>query len=453
MKKFTKALALGLSCLFMLAACTSNSASSTRPKDVASRLEDAKAVYNLFLQGKYSEVEAKIAEDAKDSLSEKTLKEGYEQTVQSTGTLKEIKYIDTDNKLTVSIRAYGEKKELKMILVYSSDGYIVGLYFSTGASVTTPPAGIIEKDIVIGASSKYPLMGKITYKEGLTGKNPTVILVQGSGPNDMNESIGSTSMFSDLAYGLAAQGIVVIRYDKRTYAYAGQMLQLQTDGTITIEDETIIDAILAKEYAAKQDLVNPSKIFLLGHSLGGMVAPRIDKEANSSFAGLIIMAGTPQKLWEVVLDQNEAVLAKMADGAQKTLGRKQVDAEVAKAQKIDSGTLEEAKGQTAFTLPGIYLKDLDSVDATTVLNETTKPILIMQGAADFQVSAKKDFELYKTKLANRSNTVFKLYQGLNHLFMVSKDPGKGTVSEYNNANSVDLQVIKDIADFITINSK
>ena len=450
MKKLTKLLGISLSVLFVLTACTNNN-SASMPKDLAARLTDAKSVYNLFLAGKYSEVEAKIAEDSKDSLSQEKLKEGYEQTVQSTGIPGEIKYLDTDNNLTVSIRSDGDKKEFRMILVYSKDGYITGLYFSAGSEIKIPTAGIVEKDIIIGQEGKFPLKGKITYKEGLTGKNKAVILVHGSGPNDKNETVGSTSTFSDLAYGLAAQGVVVIRYDKRTYAYSGQMQQLQTAGTLTVEEETIKDAILAKELAAKNELVDPNKIFLIGHSLGGMLAPRIDKEANSSFAGLIIMAGSPQKLWEVIVDQNEAILAKLSDGAQKKLGRSQVDTEIEKAKKIDSGTIEEAKGQTAFTLPGIYIKDLDSVDASQVLNETTKPVLIMQGSADFQVSAKKDFELYKTNLANRSNTVFKLYQGLNHLFMASKDPGKGTTAEYNNQNSVDAQVIKDIADFIKAN--
>ncbi len=450
MKKFTKLLGISLSVLFVFTACT-NTNSSSMPKDLAARLTDAKSVYNLFSEGKYSEVEAKIAEDSKDSLSQDKLKEGYEQTVQSTGIPGEIKYLDTDNNLTFSIRADGDKKEFRMIIVYSKDGYITGLYFSAGADITTPPAGIEEKDVIVGQDGNFPLRGKMTYKTGLTGKNKAVILVHGSGPNDKNETVGSTSTFSDLAYGLAEQGIVVIRYDKRTYAYSGQMQQLQIAGTLTVEEETIIDAILAKELAAKQELVDPNKIFILGHSLGGMLAPRIDKEANSSFAGLIIMAGSPQKLWEVIVDQNEAILAKLADGAQKTLGRSQVDAEIEKAKKIDNGTKEEAKGQTAFTLPGVYIKDLDSVDASQVLNETTTPVLIMQGSADFQVSAKKDFALYKTNLANRANTVFKLYQGLNHLFMVSKDPGKGTTAEYNNANNVDKQVIKDIADFIKAN--
>jgi len=452
MNSIKKILYVAVSCLFMLTACT-NTTSSSLPKDVNSRLEDAKTVYNFFLQGKYSDIEAKIAEDAKDSLSEEKLKDGYEQTIQSTGVPGKIKYVDTDNNLTVSIRANGDKKEFRMVLVYSSDGHIVGLYFSAGGDITTAPEGIVEKDIVIGAGGDYPLQGKITYKEGLTGKNPAVILVHGSGPNDMNESVGNTSTFSDLAYGLAQQGIVVIRYDKRTYAYGGKMYQLQTAGTLTVEQETIEDAILAKELAAKEELVDQNRIFLLGHSMGGMLAPRIDKEAGSSFAGIIIMAGSPQKLWEIMLDQNEAAIAKMADGVQKTLAIKQVQAEVEKAKGIDNGTLEEAKVKTAFGLPGVYVKDMDSVDACSVLNETTKPVLIMQGTDDFQVSATKDFAMYKTNLASRANTTFKLYQGLNHLFMVSKDPGKGTTAEYNNENNVAAQVITDIADFIKTNSQ
>lgn len=43
---------------------------------------------------------------------------------------------------------------------------------------------------------------------------------------------------------------------------------------------------------------------MIGHSQGGMLAPRIDAEGGD-FAELVIMGGTLRSLDEIIIDQNE----------------------------------------------------------------------------------------------------------------------------------------------------
>ena len=71
---------------------------------------------------------------------------------------------------------------------------------------------------------------------------PGVVLVGGSGPVDMDETIGPDKPLRDLAHGLAAQGIAVLRYDKRTHDHAALVVQ---DKHFDIDGEYTDDALAA----------------------------------------------------------------------------------------------------------------------------------------------------------------------------------------------------------------
>jgi dienelactone hydrolase len=93
-----------------------------------------------------------------------------------------------------------------------------------------------------------------------------------SGPNDRDETIGPNKPFQDLAWGLASQGIAVLRYDKRTRVYPAQFVALPN---ATVKEETIDDALAAVALLRNTPNIDQHRIFVLGHSLGGMLVPRI----------------------------------------------------------------------------------------------------------------------------------------------------------------------------------
>ena len=132
-----------------------------------------------------------------------------------------------------------------------------------------------------------------------TGPFPAVVLVHGSGPNDRDETYGPNKPFKDIAWGLASVGIVVLRYEKRTKQYPQESAAIQN---FTVQDETIYDALAAVELLNNSSIVDHSKIFVLGHSLGGMLAPRIALQ-ESQIAGLIILAGATRHLEDLMLEQ------------------------------------------------------------------------------------------------------------------------------------------------------
>ncbi|WP_372629621.1 alpha/beta fold hydrolase [Cohnella sp.] len=300
-----------------------------------------------------------------------------------------------------------------------------------------PPApdSLIEEEIVVGAGTKYPLPGTLTLPKNASGPLPAVILVHGSGPNDRDETVGLAKPFRDLAWGLAEQGIAVLRYDKRTYAH-GQSFTPDMLASFTVKDETVDDAIAAAKLLKADERIDASNVYIVGHSLGGMLAPRIDADGGD-FAGLALLAGSPRTLWEIIADQNAAIIATMEEGnPAKTASEALVAAEVEKAKSLAGLTDDEAKAQTLFGIPAYYFKEMDSRGADQIAARLTKPVLVLQGEADVQVYADKDYVQWKETLKNNDKASFKLYPGLNHFFAKSAD-GK-----------VESQVIQDIADWI-----
>ena len=150
----------------------------------------------------------------------------------------------------------------------------------------------------VGAGTEYPLNGMLTFPDSLSKPVPAVVLVHGSGPSDMDETVMKLTPFKDLAQGLAERGIASLRYDKRSFAHARKMAKAD----VTVKEETIDDALLAADVLKNEPHINRDRVFLLGHSMGAMLAPRIDAE-GADVKGLILMAGTPYRLEEVVLRQ------------------------------------------------------------------------------------------------------------------------------------------------------
>ena len=133
-----------------------------------------------------------------------------------------------------------------------------------------------------------------------------MILVHGSGPHDRDETIGPNKPFRDLAHGLASQGIAVLRYEKRTKEHPVRMAM--SVNTITVKEETIDDAVAAFEALKSQEKIDPKRIFVLGHSLGGTLLPRIGK-AKDGIAGFISLAGSTRPMEDLVLEQTRYILS------------------------------------------------------------------------------------------------------------------------------------------------
>ena len=128
-----------------------------------------------------------------------------------------------------------------------------------------------EEKIVIGENTQYPLKGLLTLPDGAAGPVPAVVFVHGSGASNMDEKVGKLTPFRDLARGLARHGIASVRYDKRTFAHGFKMVR-DKSLEVTVKTETIEDAVLATRMLKQDPRIDPRQVFIVGHSMGGLVA-------------------------------------------------------------------------------------------------------------------------------------------------------------------------------------
>jgi fermentation-respiration switch protein FrsA (DUF1100 family) len=184
-------------------------------------------------------------------------------------------------------------------------------------------------------------------------------------------------------------------------------------------------------------------VFVLGHSLGGMLIPRIGS-ADPALAGLIVMAGPARPLEDAIVEQTKYLA--MADGTISPDEQKQID-EMTKLQ-ADVRALTPADAETdrkLFNTPASYWLDLRGYDPPSAAAKLNQPVLVIQGGRDYQVTP-DEFARWKQALASKKNATFHLYPTLNHLFIAGE--GKSLPAEYDRAGHVDGQVVDDIAKWI-----
>lgn len=306
---------------------------------------------------------------------------------------------------------------------------------------------MIEKKIIVGEGGSWPLNGILTLPEGCSGEKtvPAVVLVHGSGSSNMDEKVMKLTPFKDLAEGLAAHGIASIRYDKRSFAHGRKMVKA---GNITVQEETLEDAVLAAEILREEPAVDSGKIFIIGHSMGAMLAPRIDAEGGN-FAGLILMAGTPRTLEEVLLRQTREMMELAGKPLEWLLGRQLKKYETMFAPLYDMSGEEARSKKFAGGVTLYYFQEMGRHPAAVYLLSHEKPVLIMQGDRDFQVSVEADFNAYRELLKDRANVTYKLYEGLNHCFVPAlSDNMMKLKQEYGTERHMGEPVIGDIAAWI-----
>ncbi len=271
-----------------------------------------------------------------------------------------------------------------------------------------------------------------------SGPFPAIVLVHGSGPNDCDETIGPNKPFKDLAWGLATRGVAVLRYEKRTKQCPAQMIQSMA--TLTVNEEVVNDALAAVEYLRGVRGIDPNRIFILGHSLGGTVAPRIGAR-DPRLAGLILLAASNRNLADLMLEQSEYLAA--LDGtvaAEEAQALDQLRTQVERVKALDFG-----EGEVILGAGKAYWADILAYDPVATARSLAMPMLILQGERDYQVTM-ENFAAWQAGLGQRGDVQFKSYPNLNHLFM----PGSGAPNpaEYDVAGNVAREVVDDIAAWV-----
>lgn len=308
-----------------------------------------------------------------------------------------------------------------------------------GASPKAPevPADAAYSETAFSVpQARGALPGTLALPKG-AGPFPAVVLVHGSGPQDRDETIGGTRPFLDIARGLAAQGIAVLRYDKRSWVrpqdFSGERF--------TVDDETTDDAVAALTAVAADPRIDARRVFVLGHSQGGMLAPRIATRWPQA-RGAILWAAPARTLLELLPEQNRYLLGLDGDTSteeQAFLGA--LDRQIAAAR----GNQPVAASELPLGVPQAFWHSIEAVDARADAKALSKPLLMLHGGRDFQVPD-TDWALWRSALQARGDVRFKDYPALNHLGVAGSGPS--SLQEYATPGHVHAPLIDDVAAWI-----
>jgi uncharacterized protein len=344
-----------------------------------------------------------------------------------------------------------EKQTLDARVVFDKDGKIGGFQFipSLPPARYEPPAyadvsRFSESEVTVG-SGEWALPGTLTLPKG-PGPFPALVLVHGSGPNDRDEAIGPNKPFKDLAWGLASRGIAVLRYDKRSKVYGAKIVKDPRLPLLTVKEETIDDAVESVRLLQKTPSIDGRRVFILGHSLGGMLIPRIALAAKPlAPAGYISMAGLTRALDDTTLEQFNylAGLGGLTEEWKKKI--ETVKAQVAQIKAFKDSDRGAARPFIMGAAPAYWLDMRGYYPPRTAL-AMDGPFLILQGGRDYQVT-KVDFDNWRKDLEGRPGVEFRFYPKCNHLFFEAE--GIPSPEEYLlKHGSVAPQAVDDIAAFI-----
>jgi dienelactone hydrolase len=451
--------------LLVLSACTASSITATpatptvSPTPIGPLLSEEasialaqKTIASMIAQD-FADAYSNFDQTMQAALPQDQLKQAWDSLIKQAGayeaTLATQPPVHQAQYIVVLITLQFKEGALDMrVVVDPASGKVSGLRFmpnqTEAAKKYQPPAyadpnSFEEREVVVG-SDEWQLSGTLTLPKD-TGPFPAVVLVHGSGPNDRDETIGPDKPFKDIAWGLAARGIAVLRYEKRTKVYGEKMAALST---LTVKEETIDDAVAAVDLLRHTNSIDPIRIFVLGHSLGGYLIPRIGQATGSNIAGLIILAGPTRHLEDLMLEQTQYILS--LDGSISPDDQQRLDqlTHLVKAVKdLKSGDPSPQGG--LLGAPAAYWLDLQHYQPAQLASSLTVPLFILQGERDYQVTL-QDFQGWKDALSSKSNVQLKTYPDLNHLFMTGT--GKSTPTEYNTPANVSVSIIDDIAAWV-----
>jgi uncharacterized protein len=410
---------------------------------------------SLARDGKFDEIADQFAPQLRALVSGPAIEAAWKTEIERVGAVQSLGTPATANPTTgvttVTIPVVCAGGELAVAVTVHESGALMGIQFVAPGGQSGPSQGweapsyadqtaFDETDVQLG-TGPLAVPGTLSIPRG-AGPFPVVLMLSGSGPTDRDSTLGANKPLKDVAWGLASAGIAVLRFDKVT-AVHGDVIRGNPD--FTLADEYVPAATAALSLLHGHDRLDASRNFVLGHSLGGTVAPMI-ASIDGNVAGLIILAGGAQPLqWAIV--RQVAYIADLDPGTA-AAARPGIDALTRQAELVDSAELSPDTPASELPLgsPAAYWLSIRDYDPVSAAAQLTVPILLLQGARDYQATVVDDLALWQAGLEKHPGTTTHIYEAANHFFF----PGSGPSSpaEYGPGQHVDQQVILDIARWI-----
>lgn len=354
---------------------------------------------------------------------------------------------------TVRIPVIGTDGQFTAVMTIDQQaGLVSGLRLDAGGPVapwTAPayadPSRFEEQEIVLG-QGPLAVPGTVTVP-CTAGPHPAVILLSGGGPFDRDETVGGNKPLKDIAWGLASRGVAVLRFDKITHVRPEIMTE---DLRFTATAEYVPHATAAVRLLRDHPSIDPDHVFVLGHSMGGAMVPRV-AATEPAVAGLIVMAGStlPMHRAGIRVAKHLAALAPDRGESAKSL----IEELTQQAELIDGPDLTPSTPIEALPLGfcASYWLDHRAYDPVATAAALDRPMFFLQGGRDYQVTVGDDLSGWRAGLAERERVVIRVYDADDHMFFPGSGPS--TPASYDPPQHVDPEAVEDIARWLLAESR
>jgi uncharacterized protein len=432
-------------------------AESLFPQNVdlsASEKREATAIalklLNLIKDHKFAEALENGTSTIKLLVSAATLEKVFKDLQTAQGELKGFKEVGVDGigrKKVAKVLVKFEKGDLLAVVVIDEKGLIAGFRLKPAKDIPSTwkqpdyadPSLFDEDDIVLSGNG---VVVGATISTPKAAPVAGVVFLGGSGPADRDSTLGQSKPLKDLAWGLASSSIAVIRWDKPS----AETTKVSGDD-ITLEKEYLPYTTAAIK-ALREKLALPEiPIFLLGHSLGAMVAPMV-ANTDAKIKGVVMLSAAGGKMYDSALRQMQYLASLNHDPP--FASQEYVDLVSKQVAVIESPDFNaKSKEELPFGAPASYWLSVKEYDQVAVVRKLDIPVSILQPGRDYQVTVEDDFKLWKEGLEEKENVEMKIYEGLNHLFVAGEGPS--TPEDYTAEGHVEDAVVMDVCEWIKKN--
>ncbi len=246
---------------------------------------------------------------------------------------------------------------------------------------------------------------------------PVVVLLGGLGCYSFDYGLDDMSTYRKLLYGLTEAGFVTVRIEKEGMGDNRGRNCYDKDYGFIREKENYLAGIKS---LAKFDFIDSSRLYLIGHSIGGIIAPFVAKEVDIKGIIAVNTVGRSWLKYEVENYKRQLLLAGSSNIKQKVKLREICLEEFFFSNKGYKDLVARRAGckeQIRYPISPKYIKEVAQLNIESAWQGLDVPSLVVYGQSDF-VTSLEDVQ-HIAKISKKAK-LLKL-EGMDHFLLSAKD--------------------------------